>query len=64
MAAPCFSMNREDFFLARSRNLDDLSAQLRHWIDTVNPGYPAVTVTQDTLRALYLQCGIGATPGE
>ena len=30
-------MNREDFFLARSRNLDDLSAQLRHWIDTVNP---------------------------
>jgi Mu transposase, C-terminal domain len=30
---------REDFFLARSfRNLDDLNAQLRHWLDTVaNP---------------------------
>src|SRR5262245_38489389 len=27
---------REDFFLARSfRNLDDLNAQLRHWLDTV-----------------------------
>ena len=26
---------REDFFLARSfRNLDDLNAQLRHWLDT------------------------------
>ena len=30
---------REDFFLARSfQNLDDLNAQLRHWLDTVaNP---------------------------
>jgi hypothetical protein len=30
---------REDFFLARSfRNLDDLNAQLQHWLDTVaNP---------------------------
>jgi hypothetical protein len=27
---------REDFFLARSfQNLDDLNAQLRHWLDTV-----------------------------
>ena len=43
MAAPCFSMNREDFFLARSRNLDDLNAQLRHWIDTVNPRVHATT---------------------
>ena len=30
---------REDFFLGASfRNLDDLNAQLRHWLDTVtNP---------------------------
>jgi transposase len=27
----------EDFFLARSfRNLNDLNAQLRHWLDTVS----------------------------
>ena len=34
-----FRYIREDFFLARSfRNLDDLNAQLRHWLDTVaNP---------------------------
>lgn len=31
-----FRYIREDFFLARSfRNLDDLNAQLRHWLDTV-----------------------------
>ena len=37
---------REDFFLARSfRNLDDLDAQLRHWLDTVaNPRKHATTL--------------------
>ncbi|CAK7262144.1 protein of unknown function (plasmid) [Shinella sp. WSC3-e] len=31
-----FRYIREDFFLARSfRNLDDLNAQLRHWLDSV-----------------------------
>src|SRR6056297_638780 len=31
-----FRYIREDFFLGRSfRNLDDLNAQLRHWLDTV-----------------------------
>src|ERR687886_2253889 len=31
-----FRYVREDFFLARSfRDLDDLNAQLRHWLDTV-----------------------------
>ena len=36
---------REDFFLARSfRNLDDLNAQLLHWLDTVaNPRMHATT---------------------
>jgi len=36
---------REDFFLARSfRNLDDLNAQLQHWLDTVaNPRVHATT---------------------
>ena len=36
---------REDFFLARSfRNLDDLNAQMRHWLDTVaNPRVHATT---------------------
>ena len=36
---------REDFSLARSfRNLDDLNAQLRHWLDTVaNPRLHATT---------------------
>ena len=36
---------REDFFLARSfRNLDDLNAQLRHWLDIVaNPRVHATT---------------------
>jgi transposase len=36
---------REDFFLARAfRNLDDLNAQLRHWLDTVaNPRVHATT---------------------
>ncbi len=36
---------REDFFLARSfQNLDDLNAQLRHWLDTVaNPRTHATT---------------------
>jgi hypothetical protein len=36
---------REDFFVARSfRNLDDLNAQLRHWLDTVaNPRVHAST---------------------
>lgn len=40
-----FRYIREDFFLARSfRNLDDLNAQLRHWIDTVaNPRTHATT---------------------
>ena len=31
-----FSYIRQDFFLARTfRNLDDLNAQLRDWLDTV-----------------------------
>jgi transposase len=36
---------REDFFLARSfQNLDELNAQLRHWLDTVaNPRVHATT---------------------
>jgi transposase len=40
-----FRYIREDFFLARSfRNLDDLNAQLRHWLDTVaNPRTHATT---------------------
>ncbi|MER9883952.1 group II intron reverse transcriptase/maturase, partial [Mesorhizobium sp. M0118] len=30
-----FRYIREDFFLGRSfRNLEDLNAQLRHWLDT------------------------------
>ncbi|WP_313534097.1 MULTISPECIES: IS21 family transposase [Brucella] len=41
-----FRYIREDFFLARSfRNLDDLNAQLRHWLDTVaNPRKHATTL--------------------
>jgi transposase len=41
-----FRYIREDFFLARSfRNLDDLNAQLRHWLDTVaNPRVHATTL--------------------
>ena len=40
-----FRYIRQDFFLARSfRNLDDLNAQLRHWLDTVaNPRTHATT---------------------
>ncbi len=40
-----FRYIREDFFLARGfRNLDDLNAQLRHWLDTVaNPRTHATT---------------------
>jgi transposase len=40
-----FRYIREDFFLARSfRSLDDLNAQLRHWLDTVaNPRVHATT---------------------
>lgn len=40
-----FRYIREDFFLARSfRNLDDLNAPLRHWLDTVaNPRVHATT---------------------
>ena len=40
-----FRYIREDFFLARSfRNLDDLNAQLRQWLDTVaNPRVHATT---------------------
>jgi transposase len=40
-----FRYVREDFFLARSfRDLDDLNAQLRHWLDTVaNPRVHATT---------------------
>ncbi|MCA0045869.1 hypothetical protein LB577_02685 [Mesorhizobium sp. B283B1A] len=40
-----FRYIREDFFLARSfRNLEDLNAQLRHWLDTVaNPRVHAPT---------------------
>jgi hypothetical protein len=40
-----FRYVREDFFLARSfRNLEDLNAQLRHWLDTVaNPRVHATT---------------------
>jgi transposase len=41
-----FRYIREDFFLARSfRNLDDLNAQLRHWLETVaNPRVHATTL--------------------
>jgi hypothetical protein len=41
-----FRYIREDFFLARTfRNLDDLNAQLRHWLDTVaNPRTHATTL--------------------
>jgi hypothetical protein len=40
-----FRYVREDFFLARTfRNLDDLNAQFRHWLDTVaNPRRHATT---------------------
>ncbi len=40
-----FRYIREDFFLARSfRNLDDLNAQLAHWLGTVaNPRVHATT---------------------
>ena len=40
-----FRYIREDFFLAHSfRNLDDLNAELRHWLDTVaNPRVHATT---------------------
>jgi hypothetical protein len=40
-----FRYIREDFFLGGSfRNLDDLNAQLRHWLDTVaNPRVHATT---------------------
>ncbi len=40
-----FRYVREDFFLARSfRDLEDLNAQLRHWLDTVaNPRVHATT---------------------
>ena len=40
-----FRYVREDFFLSRSfRNLDDLNAQFRHWLDTVaNPRRHATT---------------------
>ena len=40
-----FRYIREDFFLARwFRNLDDLNAQLRHWLDTAaNPRVHATT---------------------
>jgi transposase len=40
-----FRYVREDFFLGRTfRNLDDLNAQLRHWLDTVaNPRRHATT---------------------
>ncbi|MBB6511143.1 hypothetical protein F4695_004541 [Rhizobium soli] len=40
-----FRYIRDDFFLARSfRNLDDMNAQLRHWLDTVaNPRKHATT---------------------
>ena len=40
-----FRYIREDFFLGASfRNLDDLNAQLRHWLDTVaNPRVHATT---------------------
>lgn len=41
-----FRYIRQDFFLARSfRNLEDLNAQLRHWLDTVaNPRVHATTL--------------------
>jgi len=41
-----FRYTREDFFLACSfRNLDDLNAQLRHWLDAVaNPRKHATTL--------------------
>jgi hypothetical protein len=43
---------REDFFLARSfRNLDDLNAQLQHWLDTVaNPRVHATTQRRHVSR--------------
>src|SRR5258705_6796277 len=52
---------REDFFLARSfRNLDDLNAQLRHWLDTVaNPRVHATTqcVVNEAFAAEQPQLG-------
>lgn len=41
-----FRYIRQDFFLARSfRNLEDLNAQIRHWLDTVaNPRVHATTL--------------------
>ncbi len=43
---------REDFFLARSfRNLDDLNAQLQHWLDTVANPDTASPVDRYTLGA-------------
>ena len=45
-----FRYIREDFFLGASfRNLDDLNAQLRHWLDTVaNPRVHATTSASST----------------
>ncbi|MGC2222911.1 MAG: IS21 family transposase [Methylocella sp.] len=46
-----FRYIREDFFLGGSfRNLDDLNAQLRHWLDTV--ANPRVHATTQRVRGL------------
>jgi transposase len=49
-----FRYIRQDFYLAGSfRNLDDLNAQLRHWLDTVaNPRTHATTKRVVTRRSL------------
>jgi len=52
-----FRYIREDFFLGGSfRNLDDLNAQLRHWLDTVaNPRVHATT-RGSTTRSGSMSC--------
>lgn len=63
-----FRYIREDFFLARTfRNLDDLNAHLRHWLDTVaNPRLPASmnSFDQTVIQALgnaFLPAQLGDT---
>ena len=52
---------REDFFLARSfQNLDDLNAQLRHWLDTV--ANPRVHATTGAGRCRRLRRGAAPAP--
>jgi transposase len=51
-----FRYIREDFFLARSfRNLEDMNAQLRHWLDTI-------AKARDTFSCVS-ERSYGKTPG-